>query len=287
MAGPGGAKGLRVFDGGVALVTGGASGIGAALGRELARRGAFVVLADRDGDDARAEAERIVSAGGMAEAATLDVRDAAAVEALVADVLARHGRLDFLFNNAGIAVGGAARDLALEDWREAVEVNLMGVVHGVRAAWPRMVEQGFGHVVNTASILAFLATPMAAPYGATKSAVVALSRALRVEGRDHGLRASALCPGLVRTPILDGGARHGRLGLFLDSASRRLLWERLRPMDVDAFARRALDDVARNRAVIVHPAWWRALRLLDGVLPSLVDAFTRRELARARDRRGK
>ncbi len=281
-----GKTGLRTFGGAVAVVTGGASGIGAALGRELARRGAVVVLADRDGEDARAEAGRIARDGGRAEGATLDVRDAAAVDALVADVFARPGRLDFLFNNAGIAVGGEARDLTLEDWREAVEVNLMGVVHGVRAAWPRMIEQGFGHVVNTSSTLAFLGTAMAAPYGATKSAVLSLSRALRAEGRDHGLRASALCPGVVRTPILDGGSRYGRLLRFLDPVSRKVLWERLRPMDVDVFARRALDDVARNRAVIVHPAWWRALRLVDGVLPSLVDALSRRELARVRDRRG-
>jgi NAD(P)-dependent dehydrogenase (short-subunit alcohol dehydrogenase family) len=117
---PGGKAGLRTYAGGVALVTGGASGIGAALGRELARRGARVVLADRDGEDARVEATRIGSAGGTAEGATLDVRDAAAVVSLVAEVFARHSRLDYLFNNAGIAVGGEVCDLALEDWREAV-----------------------------------------------------------------------------------------------------------------------------------------------------------------------
>src|SRR5262245_57142805 len=138
---------LRTFDGAVALVTGGASGIGAALGRELARRGASVVLADRDGDLAQAETVRIIASGGRAESATLDVRDAAAFAALVADVFQRHGRLDYLFNNAGIAVGGEVSDLTLEDWREAVEVNLMGVVHGVAAAWPRLVAQRFGHVV--------------------------------------------------------------------------------------------------------------------------------------------
>ena len=254
MAGAGGkGAGLRTFAGGLALVTGGASGIGAALGRELARRGALVVLADRDGEDARAEARRIAAAGGRAEAATLDVRDAVAVGTLVAEVFARHGRLDHLFSNAGIAVGGEVRDLALDDWRDAVEVNLMGVVHGVQAVWPRMLEQGFGHVVNTGSMAAFLTTAMAAPYGATKSAVVGLSRALRVEGASRGVRVSVLCPGVIRTPILDGGGRHGRLRNFLDADTQRLLWERVRPMDVDVFARKALDDVARNRAVIVHP----------------------------------
>lgn len=279
--------GLRTFEGAVALVTGGASGIGAALGRELARRGALVVLSDREGDDVRAEAARIAAAGGRAEAVTLDVRDAAAVDGIVADVFRRHGRLDFLFDNAGIGVGGEARDLTLDDWREAVEVNLMGVVHGVQAAWPRMMEQGFGHVVNTASMAAFLAAALAAPYGATKSAVAGLSRALRVEGAAHGIRVSVLCPGVIRTPILDGGGRHGRLRHFLDAATQKALWERLRPMDADVFARKVLDDVARNRAVIVHPAWWRVLRFLNGVAPSLVDALSRRELARVRALRGK
>ena len=288
MAGGGGKEAtLRTFAGAVALVTGGASGIGAGLGRDLARRGAVVVLADRDGEDARAEATRIAVAGGRAEGATLDVRDAVAVDALVTEVFARHGRLDCLFNNAGIAVGGEARELALEDWRDAVDVNLMGVVHGVRAAWPRMIGQGFGHVVNTASMAAFMATALAAPYGATKSATVGLSRALRVEGAALGVRVSVLCPGVIRTPILEGGGRHGRVRNLLDPDVLKALVERVRPMDVDVFARKTLDDVARHRAVIVHPAWWRILRLLNGVAPSLVEALARRELARIQALRGR
>jgi len=272
---------LRTFAEGLALVTGGASGIGAALGRELARRGARVVLLDRDGDEAQGEAARITVSGGRAEAATLDVRDASAVAGCVADAFARHGRLDYLFNNAGIAVGGEAVNLRLEDWREAVEVNLMGVVHGVQAAWPRMLEQGFGHVVNTASMAAFLPTAMAAPYGATKSAVFGLSRALRLEGAARGVRVSVLCPGVVRTPILDGG-RHGRLRNFIPKGTLMALTERLRPMDADAFARRALDDVARNRGVIIHPAAWRLLPLVNRLAPWLLDALLRREYARVR-----
>jgi NAD(P)-dependent dehydrogenase (short-subunit alcohol dehydrogenase family) len=265
----------------VALVTGGASGIGAALGRELARRGALVILADRDGDDAQAEAVRISAAGGRAEAATLDVRDASAFSDLVADVFRRHERLDYLFNNAGIAVGGEALHLRLEDWRDAVEVNLMGVVHGVLAAWPRLVAQRFGHVVNTASMAAFLPVPMGAPYGATKSAVLGLSRALRLEGAPHGVRVSVLCPGVVRTPILDGG-RHGRLRSFIQATTLMSLQETMRPMDVDVFARKTLDDVARGRKVITHPAWWRLLSFLAGAAPWLVESVTRREYARIR-----
>ena len=134
---------------------------------------------------------------------------------------------------------------------------------------------------------AFIGTAMVAPYGATKSAVFALSRALRAEGASRGVRVGVLCPGVVRTPILEGGGRHGRLRNFLDASTQRRLWERMRPLDVDEFARRSLDDVARNRAVILHLAWWRAVRLLNAVLPSLLDALARREFERLVALRGR
>jgi short-subunit dehydrogenase len=154
-------------------------------------------------------------------------------------------------------------------------------VHGVTAAWPRLVAQGFGHVVNTASLAAFVPVAMAAPYGATKSAVLGLSRALRLEGAPRGVRVSVLCPGVVRTPIL-GGGRHGRLRNFIPAPTLAAMNESLRPMDVDAFARKTLDDVARGRTLITHPAWWRIVSWLGGAAPWLVEALTRREYARVR-----
>ena len=201
--------GLRTYRDAVAIVTGAASGIGAALARGVASRGARVVLADRDADRACAEAARLPEGRGTGRA--LDVRDAAAVEAVVGETFAAHGRLDYLFNNAGIAVGGETLSFSVEDWHDAVAVNLLGPVYGIAAAYPRMVRQGFGHIVNTASMAAFMATPLASPYGATKSGVVALSRALRLEAEAYGVRVSVLCPGVVRTPILESGGRHGRL----------------------------------------------------------------------------
>jgi len=274
--------GLRTYGDGVALVTGAGSGIGAALGRGLAARGAHVVLADRDEEAARAEAERLASGGARAEATGLDVRDAEAVERVVAAAFEQHRRLDYLFNNAGIGVGGWVEELSLEeDWRYSVEVNLMGPIHGIQAAYPRMVKQGFGHVVNTASMAAFMAMALAAPYGATKHAVVGLSRALRVEGALQGIRVSVLCPGVVRTPILEDGGKYGRSPLTdLDSETKTAMWERLRPMDPDVFAAKALDAVARNQGLIIIPAWWRVLRLLNGLFPSLAEAAARRELRR-------
>jgi NAD(P)-dependent dehydrogenase (short-subunit alcohol dehydrogenase family) len=241
-----------------------------------------VVLADRDEDAARDEADRLTSGGAHAEATALDVRDAADVERVVARSFETQGRLDYLFNNAGVAVGGEAQDLSLEDWRYAIDVNLMGPIHGVQAAYPRMVKQGFGHIVNTASMAAFMATALAAPYGATKHAVYGLSRALRVEGADHGVRVSVVCPGVIRTPILEDGGRYGRLTAKVDRETQRALWDRLRPMPPDLFAAKALDAVARNRGLIVIPAWWRLLRLIGSLFPSFGEVLALRELRRVR-----
>ena len=124
----------------VAIVTGGASGIGRALGAALVRRGDQVVLADVDGTAAEEAAERLRTAGpGTATAAAVDVRDADTVASLVDETAERHGRLDLVFNNAGIGIGGPAEELSPAHWDRAVDVNLRGVVHGVQAAYPLML----------------------------------------------------------------------------------------------------------------------------------------------------
>jgi NAD(P)-dependent dehydrogenase (short-subunit alcohol dehydrogenase family) len=266
----------------VALITGGASGIGRALSLELASRGAEVVLADRQTDLAREVAESIRSGGGHAEVAELDVRDAASFRRVVLDVRRRSGHIDYLFNNAGIAVGGAVDSYTQADWDDVIDVNLRGVTHGIQAAYPAMIAQGSGHIVNTASMAGLVATPGEGSYVATKHAVVGLTRSLRLEAARHGVRASALCPGAIRTPILTGG-RYGRLnmgGVGKEHIMR--LWERLRPMPPDAFARRAIDAVLRNDAIIVLPSWWKAVWYLDRLSPSLSSGLWTRVFDRMR-----
>ena len=272
MAAAGGKEaGLRTFPGAIALVTGGASGIGAGLGRELARRGALVVLADRDGEDARTEAARIAAAGGRAEGATLDVRDASAVDALVTDVFARHGRLDYLFNNAGIVVIGEERDVTLADWERVLAVNLYGVVHGVRAAYPRMVQQGFGHIVNTASLAGLTPAPTEISYTASKYAVVGLSCALRVEAADLGVRVSVVCPGMIDTPI----AHHSVLRGGIDRQAVLELAARSRPVSPDKCASVILRGVERNKAIIVVTPLAKVLALLTRISPTAAMWFWR------------
>jgi NAD(P)-dependent dehydrogenase (short-subunit alcohol dehydrogenase family) len=265
----------------VAIITGGASGIGRALAEGLGRRGTEVVLADRQVDLAEEVAQGIRAAGGRASAAALDVRKFDQFEELVGAVIDRCGRIDFLFNNAGIGVGGEMRDYALADWNDVIDVNLRGVAYGIQAAYPVMIRQGSGHIVNTASMAGLMTGPMEGTYTATKWAVVGLSKALRVEARSYGVRVSVICPGVIRTPILRGG-RYGRINLPITEKQCEEIFERYRPMDPDRFAEKVLRAVFRNQAIIVVPGWWKIFWYLERLSPALAFKFAERFLKRAK-----
>src|SRR5882757_5566157 len=190
------------FDGKQAIVTGAGSGIGAALCRALVTAGATVVCTDIDGEAAERTAATL---GASARSARADVTDAAAVQGAVDEVVDRAGRLDLMFNNAGIVWGGDTELLTLEQWNAIIDVNIRGVVHGVAAAYPLMVRQGSGHIVNTASMGGLMAAGLLTSYVMTKHAVVGLSLALRSEAAAYGVGVTAICPAAVNTPILDKG----------------------------------------------------------------------------------
>ena len=275
----------------VAIVTGGASGIGRALGAALVRRGDRVVLADVDGAAAAEVAQQLDAAGpGGATAATVDVREADAVAALVSGTAERHGRLDLLFNNAGLGIGGPAEELAPAHWDRTIDVNLRGVLHGVQAAYPLMLRQGHGHIVNTASLAGLLPMPGSAPYATTKWAVVGLSLSLRVEGAGRGVRVSVVCPGGVDTPILDKGMPAdlprvpGAEGRDARALVTRASGGRL--YSADALAADVLRGIDRNRPIIVAPrqarVLWRLMRLSPSLTMRMQAAMTARSLVDGR-----
>lgn len=266
----------------VAFVTGGASGIGAALAAELVGRGAEVWIADRQIGPAREFAQRLNGRGGKAHAIELDVRDYPAFERAIAEAVQHSGRIDYLFNNAGIGVASEVDRYTLDDWNDVFDVNLRGVVHGIQAAYPIMIRQHSGHIVNTASMAGLMTTAGQASYTAAKHAVVALSRTLRLEAERHGVRVSVLCPGVIRTPILTGG-KYGRTDLAGISDEDILkMWERLHPMAPEKFAERALRAVLRGDAIIVVPAWWKAFWYLERLSPALSMRAAKAMLRRAR-----
>ncbi|MBV9353055.1 MAG: SDR family oxidoreductase [Mycobacterium sp.] len=267
----------------IAFVTGGASGIGAALTTKLVEGGGEVWIADRQIGPAQELAQRLSSGGAKAYAIELDVRSYPSFERAVAEVVQQSGRIDYLFNNAGIGVGGEVDSYTLDDWNDVFDVNLRGVAHGIQAVYPIMIRQHSGHIVNTASMAGLIASPGSASYTATKHAVVALSKALRLEAERHGVKVSVLCPGAIRTPILTGG-KYGRMTMTGLSDEKLLkFWEPLRPMAPEMFVERALRGVLRGDAIIVVPAWWKAWWYLDRLSPALSMRAARLTLKRLRE----
>jgi NADP-dependent 3-hydroxy acid dehydrogenase YdfG len=185
-------EGIRIFSGATAIVTGGASGIGRALAEELATRGCDVVLADLQIESAQKVASSIRSSNGKANAVEVDVTNFSAINQIVQETVQRTGRLDYMFNNAGIGIMGDVNRYKIEDWNYILDVNIRGVVNGVQATYNIMANQGFGHIVNTASVAGITYCPGMVSYCTTKFAVVGLSTSLRGEARGRGIRVSVL-----------------------------------------------------------------------------------------------
>jgi NAD(P)-dependent dehydrogenase (short-subunit alcohol dehydrogenase family) len=261
------------FQNKVALVTGGASGIGRALCEELARRGAVAVVTDIHFEDAEAVAAAIIANGGRAAAARLDVTRAEDAQRVVEETVREHGRLDYMFNNAGIGVGGEVRDLSLEHWRQAIDINLWGVIHGTAAAYPVMLRQGSGHIVNTASAAGLVGEPGLTAYSMTKSAVITLSTALRAEAEEFGVRASVVCPGFVDTAIYENA-----IGVKVDK-DKFLAKLPVRLVSAPDAARAILRGVERNQAIIVFPFYARLMWWLIRLHPGALRRFRRKTLA--------
>jgi len=255
---------------GAAIVTGGGRGIGRAIGAALAERGHDVVLADLDIDAATASAEAL---GPRVTAARLDVTDADAVTALVEATAARHGRLAWMVNNAGVGVAGAFDATGLDDWRRAIDVNLFGVVHGCRAALAVMRPAGGGHIVNIASGAGLAPRPGMVAYAAAKHAVVGLSTSLRAEAALDGVTVHAVCPGYVETGIMDRTAWRGVDGAKVVAGIP------IRGVTPEKCASVVLRGVRRDRAIIpvtaVTHLEWRLYRFAPWLLGPVFRARAR------------
>jgi NAD(P)-dependent dehydrogenase (short-subunit alcohol dehydrogenase family) len=234
---------MGYFSDRIALVTGGASGIGEALVRGLAEQGARVIIADYNFVRAEQLATELCAHGHAASASMLDIRERQSIEYVIGQVVKRYKRLDIMVNNVGVLVVSEVADTEDSDWDRLIEVNLKGVFHGYRAALGQMRLQGFGQILNTASAAALAPMPYFGAYGAIKHAVLGMTTAARIEAAMYNIKVCALCPGVVDTPILSNHVSHG-----VDSDKLfRLIPFKQQPAQV---ARAALKGLKQNRAVI-------------------------------------
>jgi NAD(P)-dependent dehydrogenase (short-subunit alcohol dehydrogenase family) len=252
----------------VAVVTGGGSGIGAALARALAAQGMDVVVADVEMAGAEQVADEVRAAGRRGLAVQVDVSQRESVEALAERCYRELGGCHLLCNNAGVFVVGPIQNRSAADWEWVLGVNLWGVVHGLTAFLPRMLaEPGEKHIVNTASIAGLIATPGIGIYAASKYAVVGLSEHLRLDLAKHGIGVSVLCPGGVVTQImrsdrnrpaaLAGAPAVSEASLQQMSAAASRRDDEMQPPE--AIAAAVIDGVRANDAYILTHAHYRGL----------------------------
>jgi NAD(P)-dependent dehydrogenase (short-subunit alcohol dehydrogenase family) len=270
---------VEYFDHKVAIVTGGASGIGEALAQELAKLGALVTIADLNLEKAETVVAAICAAGGQAWAVGVDVSQAEQVQKLVDEVVARHGHLDFMFNNAGIGVLGEVRDMSLEHWKRIIDTNLWGTIHGTIAAYPVMVKQGYGHIVNTSSGFGLVALPTHVAYGTTKHAIVGLSTGLRQEAAGLGVKVTVACPGIIRTPM-SKATTYLKVPNLEAKAPFKML-------EADECAQAILLGAEHNKAIITMPfymtlTWW--LYRISPALTTRLGQMMIRDFRKVRDK---
>ena len=238
------------------LITGAGSGLGQALAKRYAATGARVACVDLDG--ARAEATRAALPGDGHLALSANVGNDEAMEQVHERIVGEWGGLDVLVNNAGIATGGAMVDTTPQEWRNVLDINLMGVVRGCRLFLPGMIAAGRGQVINTASFAGLAGAPSIMSYGVSKAAVVALSEQLRAELHGTGIRVSVLCPAFFQTNLLESWQGNPRLKGFADRMMKTS------PDTLDGVADKVFAAVERGEFLVLptrnEPMRWRLKR---------------------------
>ena len=228
----------------ICIVTGGNSGIGYALCEELLKRGAVVYMGGRNPEKVAHAAGQLSEHGDRIQTVILDVTKQEQVQNAIEDTAAKEGKLDILFNNAGVGGTLPFTTATLEDWKTIIDTNLWSVIYGVHTAVPIMLKQGFGHIVNTSSIAGIVPPPFQALYSLTKYGVTGLTECLRYEYADKGLHFSTICPAFVATPILNkgiDGKPKGELKIPKDA------------YPADKTAVDSLNKVAEHKGIIVIP----------------------------------
>ncbi|MDD4126179.1 MAG: SDR family NAD(P)-dependent oxidoreductase [Methanomicrobium sp.] len=228
----------------ICIVTGANSGIGYAISAELLKRGGIVYLAGRSAEKIAKAKDEFSSYGDRARELIMDVSVQKDVETGISGVAEEAGRIDMLFNNAGVGGTMPFDKATYEDWKNIIDVNLWSVIYGVSETVPYMLKQGFGHIVNTSSIAGIIPPPFQALYSLTKYGVTGMTECLKYEYEDKGLRFSVICPANIATAIFNkgiDGTAYGELRIPDDA------------YPADLAASYILDRVSENKGIIIVP----------------------------------
>jgi NAD(P)-dependent dehydrogenase (short-subunit alcohol dehydrogenase family) len=269
---------MNGFAGKTALVTGAASGIGREIARQLAAAGAHVTASDLPGPALERAGEEL----GV-DTVPIDVSSREQIEAGIERVVGRHGRLDLMFNNAGVAIFGEFEIVTLDDWDRIIDVNLRGAAYGSALAYRQMVSQGGGgHIVNTASVAGLVPVALQTHYCATKHAIVGMSKTLAIEAKDHGIGVTVFCPAWVKTGMFVNNTMRGTL----EGADPRKLVP-IKPVTAEAVVARLLHGVARGRGIVITPFYGRLGWWLERYAPHVAGGLHRLTLRETRRRAAK
>nr|WP_072890854.1 SDR family oxidoreductase [Ornithinibacillus halophilus] len=248
----------------IAIVTGGASGIGKAICCELIRSDVFVIIADINEADGVGLANELNQDNVTARFVYTDVTEFERVETLITDVHKEFGRIDYLFNNAGIAMYGELFDMSIDDWEEIVNINIWSVIYGTNVGYKIMKEQGFGHIINTASAAGLGPTPVSSAYSSTKHAIVGLTTSLHYEAEQFGVKVSTLCPTFVDTPIFD---RAKAINIDKKVISKQVSKQKM--MTPQHLAKLTLKGVHKNKPIICPIPLRNTMDLIFIIIPPL------------------
>lgn len=246
----------------VAIVTGGASGIGRAICIELASAGVFVVIADVNEQAGKVVEEELNKNIIISRFVYVNTAECKNVEHVVTEVYEEFGRLDYLFNNAGIAMYGELYDMSIDDWKEIIDINLWGVIYGTQIGYNIMKKQGFGYLVNTASAAGLGPAPLSSAYSTTKHAVVGLTTSLHHEAKAFGVHVTTLCPTFVDTPIFDSAKA---INIDKSVITRQLKKQKM--MSPQKLAQLALEGVHKNKPLICPMPMRKTIDIIFTILP--------------------
>lgn len=261
----------KFFSGSVVVVTGGASGIGKEIVKQLVPTGAVLIVVGRNRKTGKQFLKEMKNNGRAIDFEHVDMVNKKDVQAMFKRIIKKYGRIDYFFNNAGAFLGGEMRDSKIEDWHSITENNILSTMNGTHFAYQHMIEQETGHIVNVASAAGLFPVPAMGIYGASKYAIVGLTHELRNEAKALNVKVSVVCPTVINTPLYNS-AIYARVDAAKALASRRRL------QTPEVAAKRIIRGVKRNKATIHTSIATQLGWMLYRIAPGLYNIGARRVL---------